>query len=126
MTSNAPVGAAKFPVAAWLLPAGFAVLLITDFLPARITSISWAVFRDLVINAACVGLVWATFTRFRPRLWSLMTLIVLVAVECFGAIVSYIGAASPVVETLLSITSISFLAVAIIMARIAMFKGATA
>ncbi len=130
-TAASTVGAAKFPVAAWLLFAGCAVFLIASFLPARASSaarISVGMeFWNLVITAACVGLVWATFTRPRPRLWSLITLTVFTAVECFGWIAIVLGlaslSASPGAGIFLSGAAIGFLVVGVIMAWIAVSKA---
>jgi hypothetical protein len=133
-SGNAPaasaVGAAKLPVAAWLLYAGCAIFLVTSFLPARAPSANWRppsisvghLFWNLVMTAVCAGLVWATFTRPRPRLWSLITLTVVTAVEVLGAIVIYAGlksiSASPGLGALLSAPAIGLLVVGIIMAWI--------
>lgn len=134
-TAASTVGAAKFPVAAWLLFAGCAVFLISDFLPARASSANGGsksasvghIFVDLVITAVVVGLVWTTFTRPRPRLWSLITLTVYIAVECFGAVVIYLAfasqSASPRVGIFVSAAAIGILVVGIIMAWIAVSKA---
>jgi hypothetical protein len=130
-TAASTVGAAKFPVAAWLLFAGFAVNLIAGFLPARASSalhISMGhQFQNLVETAVLVALVWATFTRPRPRLWSLITLTVYTALECFHLIAVVLRLASlhasPGAGLFVDGASIGFLVVGITMAWIAVSKA---
>jgi hypothetical protein len=130
-TAASTVGAAKFPVAAWLLLAGCAVFVIASFLPARASSTASIstghVFGNLVADAVCGALVWATFARPRPRLWSLITLTVITAVEVFGWIVLVLGlaylSASPGAGVFVSGAAIGFLVAGVIMAWIARSKA---
>jgi hypothetical protein len=123
-TAPSTVGAAKFPVAAWLLFAGSAIFLSSDFLAKSI--LMGHVFADLLITTVVVALVWATFTQPRPRLWSLITLTVYIAVEVFGGIVIYLNLASrsaaPSVGLLVSTAAVALLVVGVIMAWIARSK----
>ena len=81
---------------------------------------------DLVITAVYVGLVWATFSRPR-RLWSLITLSVCIAVECYAGIRTYLAlaspAASPGVPILVTEAGVCILVVGVIMAWIAVAKA---
>jgi hypothetical protein len=130
-TGGSTVSAAKFPVAAWLLFTGCAVFVIASFLPMRASSrapISVGhLVGNFVFNAVIAGLVWATFARPRPRLWSLIALTVITAVEVLGWIVIVLGleslSASPGVGIFVSGAAIGFLVVGTIMAWIARSKA---
>jgi hypothetical protein len=123
-TAPSTVGAAKFPVAAWLLFAGSAIFLSSDFLAKSI--LMGHVFADLLITTVVVALVWATFTQPRPRLWSLIMLTVYIAVEVFSGIVIYLNltsrSAAPSVGLLVSMAAVALLVVGVIMAWIARSK----
>jgi hypothetical protein len=130
-TASSTVGAAKFPGAAWLLFAGYAVFLIAAFLPARAAGAAnlnlGHQFGNLLMTAVCMGLVWATFAGPRPRLWSLITLTVLTSVQAFGWSAVVLGlkslSVSPGIGVFVSGAAIGLLVVGVIMAWIAVPKA---
>ncbi|OBG41464.1 hypothetical protein [Mycobacterium sp. E3198] len=133
VTPASTVGAAKFPVAAWLLFGGFAVFLIAAFLPARAAGAAHVTaghqFGNVSMTAVCMGLVWATFATPRPRLWSLITLTVLTSIEAFGWCAVVLGlkslSVSPGIGVFVSGAAIGLLVVGVIMAWIAVAKART-
>lgn len=130
-TAVSTVSAAKFPVAAWLLFAGFAVFLIAAFLPARASSAAHFTvghqFGNVLMTAVCIGLVWATFAPPRPRVWSLIALTVLTSIETFGWCAVVLGlkslSVSPGMGVYVSGAAICLLVVGVILAWIAVSKS---
>jgi hypothetical protein len=126
------VGAANPRVAQSLLLAGFVVLFIAGFLPATANA-NWGSGSGGGVNtgitAGCLGLVSISFSRPKPRLWSLLTLTVLIAFMVVGQIAILCAmaslSASPGIGTLVSAAAIITLAVGIVVAWIAQAKAET-
>jgi hypothetical protein len=122
------VGAANPRVAQSLLFAGFLGLFIAGFLPATANA-QWGSGSgsggglNTGITAGCLGLVSLTFRQPKPRLWSLLTLTVLIAFLVLGQIVIFCALASlhasPGIGILVSAAAIVTLAVGIVVAWIA-------
>lgn len=125
------VSPAKFPAAAWLLFAGFAVFLIAGFLPARASGAAHFTvghqLGNLLMTAVGIGLVWATFTTPRPRPLSLITLTVLTSVEAFGSSAVLLGLKSLSVSAGIGVyvsgAAVGLLVAGVIMAWIAVSKA---
>jgi hypothetical protein len=123
-------GAAKLPLAAWLLFGGLALDLLSCLLPtwtvsadgetANIgnTGVDWV--GQLLIDGVMVLLVWATFTRPRTQSWTLIAMTVLVGLGVVGIIGEFTFAkpssGSPAVGLFLDTAAVSILAVGIVMA----------
>lgn len=130
-TPESTVSAARFPVAAWILFGGFAIFLIAAFLPARASGTpNFSVghqFWNVLMTAICIWLVWVTFTRPRPRLWSIITLTLLTSLDAFGWSAIVLGLKSlsvpPGMGVFVSGAAIGLLVVGVIMAWIAVSKA---